>query len=259
MLVLKKLIWILFLMILLSACDKDTTGYNTEYFLSGIVKDADSGNPVSGVNIHFTFLKFVNYNNPVLKKDKVNTSNLYSEVGKFQNYFDPYSPTTQIKYSLPNPTWMRLEIFSWPCNKFIKTLIDDSLNAGTYSITWDGTNEDSLIVTNGFYVYRLTTLEKVTEYKIVLHMTNPTYFNRENCVPAAFTNSEGKFSINNNELPPVGFSLPLTDAYGNEVGAAVVSDTFNIMLIKEGYEIKMEPFLMNMNENINLNLEISKN
>jgi hypothetical protein len=255
----KKMAFMFILASFLFSCKKDTTGFSNEFFLSGNVKESGSGNSISGVDIHFTFLKIIHYDRPLSKTIQPQNSILDSGIKLYQNYPNPFNPTTQISFSLPTPTALRLEIFAWPNYKFIKTLKDDTLNTGTYVIRWDGTNEDSLFVTNGIYAFRLTTPDTVIEKKMVLHMESPEYIKSKSCIPIVSTNSEGKFSINSCELPPIGFSVLMTDAYGNETGAAVVSDTFNIILLKDGYSNQIQPFKMNMNKNIHLDLKMLKN
>ncbi len=257
---LKKVLFVLWITLIFFSCKKDTTGVSNEFFLSGIVKEGNLGYPVSGVNIHFTFLKIINYNPTLSKKIQPNNSLKDSEITLYQNYPNPFNPGTQIKYSLsnPNPIRIRLDIYTWPNYKFIVTLVDDTLNSGTYVVRWDGADEDSLYVTNGIYVFRLTTPDTIIEKLMILHMESPEYIKSKNCIPVASTNSDGEFSINCNELPLVGFSIPMTDGYGNETGAAVVSDTFNIILVKDGYDNLVQSFVMNANKNIFLNLKTNK-
>ena len=52
----KKAVFVIIIVSFFFACKKDTTGFSNEYFLNGIVKESGSGNLISGVDIHFTFL-----------------------------------------------------------------------------------------------------------------------------------------------------------------------------------------------------------
>ncbi|TVL98181.1 MAG: hypothetical protein CV087_21610 [Candidatus Brocadia sp. WS118] len=71
-----------------------------------------------------------------------------------QNYPNPFNPTTTIRYQLPKPAWVRLEIYNILGQK-IKTLIDARQSADFYAVPWDGTNHAGSQVASGMYVYRL--------------------------------------------------------------------------------------------------------
>ncbi len=256
---LKKIFTVLCITLIFFSCKNDTTVVSNEMFLSGIVREGNLGDPASEVNIHFKFLKFIHYNQILAKKIQPSYSLMNSEIALYQNYPNPFSSGTQISYSFPAPIRIRLEIFTWPGYDFVKTLVnDDTIGIGHHSILWNGTNDDSLYVTNGIYSYRLTTSDTVINKLMVLYMTNPENIKNKNCIPVASTDLKGKFSINHKNLPPVGFSIPIMDAYGNETGTAVVSDTFNIILLKDGSDNLVQSFAMNANKNIFLNLKTNK-
>lgn len=66
-----------------------------------------------------------------------------------QNYPNPFSSTTIISYSLPNTNSVTLKIFD-AMGREIKTIVNESQNAGTYSIHFDGSKFSS-----GTYFYTL--------------------------------------------------------------------------------------------------------
>lgn len=66
-----------------------------------------------------------------------------------QNYPNPFNHSTTIRYTLPQPTFVKLEIFNTLGQKVV-TLVDTPQNAGDYGIAWQPTN-----LASGVYVYRL--------------------------------------------------------------------------------------------------------
>ncbi len=66
-----------------------------------------------------------------------------------QNFPNPFNPTTEISFSLPNAGEIRLEVFNMLGQK-VATLISGNLDAGNHTVTWDASNQSS-----GVYLYRL--------------------------------------------------------------------------------------------------------
>jgi len=71
------------------------------------------------------------------------------------NYPNPFNPTTQINYSLPKNSDVKLIIYDLLGNK-VKTLLDDEYHsAGFKTIKWNGTNELGVKTSSGVYFYAL--------------------------------------------------------------------------------------------------------
>jgi hypothetical protein len=74
-----------------------------------------------------------------------------------QNYPNPFNSETTIKFSLPINSKISLDIYNTLGQK-VKTLIDNnSMEAGYYTIKWNGTNENNISVASGVYFYQLRT------------------------------------------------------------------------------------------------------
>jgi len=84
-----------------------------------------------------------------------------------QNYPNPFNLSTKIEYSLPKDGYVHLTIYNVLGQK-VKTLVDDEMNAGTHTITWDGTNEYGQVVSSGIYFYRLVAGENMVTKKMIL-------------------------------------------------------------------------------------------
>jgi len=87
---------------------------------------------------------------------------LPTEFSLGQNYPNPFNPITDISFSLPVASHVKLEIFNVMGQK-VATVVDRHLEAGNHSVTWDGSQGAS-----GVYLYRLTAGDFVESKKMVL-------------------------------------------------------------------------------------------
>ena len=80
----------------------------------------------------------------------------------FQNYPNPFNPVTKINFDLPNNSFVVLKIYDI-LGKEVKTLINEKLNAGTYSVDWNAADFPS-----GVYIYRITAGNNIDTRKMLL-------------------------------------------------------------------------------------------
>jgi hypothetical protein len=67
-----------------------------------------------------------------------------------QNYPNPFNPTTKIRFSVGTYGYTSLRVFDL-LGREVSTLVNEEMNPGTYSVTWDATGMPS-----GVYFYRLS-------------------------------------------------------------------------------------------------------
>ena len=70
---------------------------------------------------------------------------------------NPFNPSTQITYTVPASSsgeHVRLEVYNI-LGQLVQTLVDTSMQPGSYSVTWDGTDASRTPVASGMYFYRL--------------------------------------------------------------------------------------------------------
>lgn len=72
----------------------------------------------------------------------------------FTNYPNPFNPSTTICYSLPVSADVKLNIYNLSGQK-VRTLINQHQSSGTFEISWDGHNDNSVRVASGIYIYRM--------------------------------------------------------------------------------------------------------
>ncbi len=68
-----------------------------------------------------------------------------------QNYPNPFNATTEIRYSLPSPQRVLLQVFNM-LGQEVAVLANEFQKVGTYKVRFDATN-----LSSGIYFYRLTT------------------------------------------------------------------------------------------------------
>ncbi|MFI5407243.1 MAG: T9SS type A sorting domain-containing protein, partial [Nitrososphaerales archaeon] len=79
-----------------------------------------------------------------------------------QNFPNPFNPTTNIVYSVPVDGNVTLKVYDVLGNE-VSTLVDEFRQAGTFNVSFDGSN-----LSSGVYYYRLTAGEMTTTKKLML-------------------------------------------------------------------------------------------
>jgi len=74
-----------------------------------------------------------------------------------QNYPNPFNPETRIAFSIANKEqFAKLEIFNIKGQK-VKTLVNEELEVGKYSVVWKGNDTSGRKVASGVYFYKFDT------------------------------------------------------------------------------------------------------
>lgn len=89
----------------------------------------------------------------------------------YQNRPNPFNPTTQIDFYIDGSSGgaehVSLEVFNI-LGQTVKTLMDQTLQPGPYTVTWDGTDKDGNLAASGVYLYRLKVGDADKTKKMVL-------------------------------------------------------------------------------------------
>jgi hypothetical protein len=94
-------------------------------------------------------------------------TNLPDAFSLVQNYPNPFNPATTIEYKLPSRTQVTIEIFNVLGQK-VRTLVNETKAAGSYSTEWDGIDDAGKAVSTGVYLYRYSAGEVVQTKKMML-------------------------------------------------------------------------------------------
>ena len=135
----------------------------------------------SQVDIEFTIVELTDmYGNPYLNYEATtgvfyiteNMSNSETDVfpRKFQlaqNYPNPFNPITTLRYDLPENGLVTIIIYDM-LGKQVKTLINQTQDAGSRSVFWNATNDYGKPVSAGIYLYQIQAGEYISTKKMVL-------------------------------------------------------------------------------------------
>jgi flagellar hook assembly protein FlgD len=84
-----------------------------------------------------------------------------------QNYPNPFNPVTQIRYDLPEDSYVSITIYDI-MGRNIKSLVNTDQTAGYRSIRWNATNDLGEPVSAGMYIYMIQAGEFRQTRKMVL-------------------------------------------------------------------------------------------
>ena len=104
---------------------------------------------------------------PLVTSVDENNTNLADGFYLEQNYPNPFNPETQIAYQLASGGFASISIYDL-LGREIKTLVSEDQPAGSYTVTWNGTDELGNKVTSGVYLYTLKTGILVESKKMIL-------------------------------------------------------------------------------------------
>lgn len=104
----------------------------------------------------------------VLSVDELDNNGLLPEQFELmQNYPNPFNPETKIRFSLPNASDVKIEVFNM-LGQSVMMLVNEHLSAGLKEVTWNGVNRAGQKVASGTYLYRITTDQFSDSKKMVI-------------------------------------------------------------------------------------------
>jgi hypothetical protein len=123
------------------------------------------GYRILGIRYAKTMLSIMGYDTTDLEYPEISGIDLKENPDGYvlvQNYPNPSSPTTTIKYYLPGEVKITLDVLD-TAGRIVETLIDNVESKGEHTITYDGSG-----LSSGTYFYRLKTSTGFTQSKKML-------------------------------------------------------------------------------------------
>jgi len=98
-----------------------------------------------------------------VENDEENTKDakLPNEYELLGNYPNPFNPSTTIKYSIPEISDVKIEVFSITGGK-VTEYISKDVSAGYHNYIWSGKNSNGVLTSSGIYLYRLTAVSNIS-------------------------------------------------------------------------------------------------
>ena len=84
-----------------------------------------------------------------------------------QNFPNPFNPSTEIKFQIASGQHTNLTVYN-TLGQQVRALVDGEMNAGSYSVTWDGKDDRGAQVSSGMYLYRLEAGNSVAVKRMVM-------------------------------------------------------------------------------------------
>ena len=85
----------------------------------------------------------------------------------YQNHPNPFNPNTAIRFDWPAAGRAVLLLFNLS-GQLVGRLVDDHYPAGTYTVTWDGTDGRGRALASGIYAYKLEGDDRNETRKLLL-------------------------------------------------------------------------------------------
>ena len=79
-----------------------------------------------------------------------------------QNYPNPFNPSTTIKYSIPEESFVSLKVYD-AIGNLVETILEKEQNSGVYTVQFDGTK-----LASGIYYYQIKTPKFTQTKKLML-------------------------------------------------------------------------------------------
>ncbi|MAQ44026.1 MAG: hypothetical protein CMG25_06035 [Candidatus Marinimicrobia bacterium] len=206
---------LLFILLFIYSCSDDNSLDNQEQDIEpsssirGYVLDA-SDNPIANADVYITY-DMPNYEN-----------------GR---------PTTSIELALASNSFVRVWVED-ECGDLIIELVEQQMEAGYHSMTWNASDTNGKKVLDGTYIVTFTADDFQQQMRLALFSIKGNYEGCDleqypaGCVTIATTNSDGYFEFPQDCLS-FGYSFTMTDEHGNEIGDYTIPRTLRIFVESE--------------------------
>jgi len=219
-----------FLLLALPACNEDATApppiAESKYGLTGIVVDS-SGARLDSVAVYCLFhSSFIPPENAGHSLTRVSDADTF-DFELYQNFPNPFSHSTFIRFSLPSEIGVRLSIVD-RFEGIAKDVYVDNLPLGLYQL-YLSRIVDSLNLRNGPHTFLL----EATTSGGVYTLTSEAFVISDSGLPAAATNASGTYVFEYNQAF-VGDSVLLTST-GDDIYQFYLTNSVYLLFQRGGY------------------------
>lgn len=142
---------------------------NNYYFSYPTLIDVNNDGLKECVITKFDYPIFANYSFEVYSTTAsgVEESTAPGQFHLYQNFPNPFNPSTTIRFNVPSVSPVKLKI-SNVTGELIKTIIVEVQTAGEHEIVWDGKSDNGVRQPSGIYFYQLITNSNTESRKMIL-------------------------------------------------------------------------------------------
>ena len=139
------------------------------YFSYPYLEDVNNDGLKECIIVKFDYPLFTGYSYEVYSTTStgIEESSLPNDFHLFQNFPNPFNPSTTIRFNLPTASPVQLKIFDIK-GELIKIIVSDEQPAGENEMIWDGTNNKGIKQPSGVYVYQLNSNSNTDVRKMIL-------------------------------------------------------------------------------------------
>ena len=137
---------------------------NMDNAMNAYYSGSSHSDPANPSNQHQDFHWVIK---PTSVKNQLDNLSIPTNYSLSDNYPNPFNSETIINYSLPKDSYVHLEIYNMRGQR-VKTLINSTQTACYKQISWDGTDEHSVGVGSGIYIYKIQAGNFIQAGKMVL-------------------------------------------------------------------------------------------
>ena len=114
----------------------------------------------------FSSIKSFRLQGGIITNSNLERKNLPGSFALYPNYPNPFNPYTVIKFDVPVLANISIKIFN-SLGQMVKTLVDQQVAPGYQQVTWDGSDQNGIILSSGIYFIQM----KTSDYQKVQKIT----------------------------------------------------------------------------------------
>ena len=137
---------------------KTTIDWSMVLDQNGVVRYSDESADIGAITRKIDALLLSSINSP---KNTAQTFKL------FENYPNPFNPTTQITFNLDKPQTISLKIFDIR-GRLVRTIQSGFMESGTHTFRWDGSDAQGRRAASGVYLYQLKGVSGIQTRRMIL-------------------------------------------------------------------------------------------
>jgi hypothetical protein len=126
-------------------------------------------NDLASVKINDVTISGIEYNRITKSSSEIvfaSETVLPTEFSLEQNFPNPFNPSTIVRFSVPKTSDVSVVIYDFTGSE-VKTLFSGTVEAGTKTASWDGTNNSGNILSSGTYFVRMISGDFVQTRKMI--------------------------------------------------------------------------------------------